>query len=75
MAPLRVAEIAGSNLVGYSSTTKELVDSSVPTALLGGVTLDSAALQGNVFSNAIPITSRPLLLFFFEKVHMEKKSY
>ena len=54
MAPLRVAELAGSNLVGYSATTKEIVDSSVPTSLLGGVTLDSATLQGNVVSNSIP---------------------
>ena len=54
MAPLRVAELAGSNLVGYSSLTKEIVDSSVPTSLLGGVTLDSASLQGNVVSNSIP---------------------
>ncbi|ADQ91685.1 hypothetical protein BpV1_058 [Bathycoccus sp. RCC1105 virus BpV1] len=54
MAPLRVAELAGSNLVGYSASTKEVVDSSVPTSLLGGVTLDSAALQGNVVSNSIP---------------------
>ena len=37
MTPLRVAEIAGSNLVGYSASTKEVVDSSVPTSLLGGV--------------------------------------
>ena len=54
MAPLRVAELAGSNLVGYSSTTKELVDSSVPTSLLGGVTLDIASLEGNVVSNSSP---------------------
>jgi len=54
MAPLRVAELAGSNLVGYSATTKEVVDSGVATELLGGVTLDSAALQGNVVSNSIP---------------------
>ena len=54
MAPLRVAELAGSNLVGYSATTKEIVDSSVPTSLLGGVTLDSATVQGNIVSNATP---------------------
>ena len=54
MAPLRVAELAGSNLVGYSASTKEVVDSGVATELLGGVTLDSAALQGNVVSNSIP---------------------
>ena len=52
MAPLRVAELEGSNLIGYYATTKEIVDSSVPTSLLGGVTLDSAALQGNVVSNS-----------------------
>ena len=63
MAPLRVAELAGSNLVGYSSLTKELVDSSVPTSLLGGVTLDSAALQGNVISNAIPHFANTLTAF------------
>ena len=54
MAPLRVAELAGSNLVGYSAITKEVVDSGVATELLGGVTLDSATLQGNVVSNSIP---------------------
>ena len=54
MAPLRVAELAGSNLMGYSATTKEVVDSGVATELLGGVTLDSAAVQGNVVSNSIP---------------------
>ena len=63
MAPLRVAELAGSNLVGYSSFTKELVDSSVPTTLLGGVTLDSAALQGNIVSNAIPHFANTLTAF------------
>lgn len=63
MAPLRVAELAGSNLVGYSSLTKEIVDSSVPTSLLGGVTLDSAALQGNIVSNAIPHFANTLTAF------------
>ena len=63
MAPLRVAELAGSNLVGYSSFTKELVDSSVPTSLLGGVTLDSAAIQGNIVSNAIPHFANTLTAF------------
>ena len=53
MAPLRVAELAGSNLVGYSSTTKEIVDSSVPTTLLGGVTLQSSTDRGNVTSNTV----------------------
>ena len=63
MAPLRVAELAGSNLVGYSSLTKEIVDSSVPTSLLGGVTLDSAALQGNVVSNITPHFANTLTAF------------
>ena len=31
MAPLRVAELAGSNLVGYSASTKEVVDSVLTT--------------------------------------------
>jgi hypothetical protein len=53
MAPLRVAEIAGSNLVGYSASTKEVVDSSVPTSLLGGVTLQAATDIGNVTSNTV----------------------
>ena len=53
MAPLRVAELAGSNLVGYSSVTKEIVDSSVPTTLLGGVTLQSSTDRGNVTSNTV----------------------
>ena len=63
MAPLRVAELAGSNLVGYSSLTKEIVDSSVPTSLLGGVTLDSATVQGNIVSNAIPHFANTLTAF------------
>jgi hypothetical protein len=60
MAPLRVAEIAGSNLVGYSASTKEIVDSSIPTTLLGGVTLQSATENGNTtdkfigFQNTAP---------------------
>ena len=53
MAPLRVADLAGSNLVGYSSVTKEIVDSSVPTTLLGGVTLQSSTDRGNVTSNTV----------------------
>ena len=53
MAPLRVAEIAGSNLIGYSATTKEIVDSSVPTTLLGGVTLQSATDNGNTTTNFV----------------------
>ena len=63
MAPLRVAELAGSNLVGYSATTKEIVDSSVPTSLLGGVTLDSATVQGNIVSNATPHFANTLTAF------------
>ena len=57
MAPLRVAELAGSNLVGYSSTTKEIVDSSVPTSLLGGVTLQAATDRGNVTSNTVQFSN------------------
>jgi len=63
MAPLRVAELAGSNLMGYSATTKEVVDSGVATELLGGVTLDSAALQGNVVSNSTPHFANTLTAF------------
>ena len=54
MAPLREAELAGATFIGYSSTTKEVVDTGVATSLLGGVTLDSAGIQGNVVSNSIP---------------------
>jgi len=57
MAPLRVADLAGSNLVGYSSTTKEIVDSSVPTTLLGGVTLQSSTDRGNVTSNTVQFSN------------------
>jgi hypothetical protein len=57
MAPLRVAELAGSNLVGYSSTTKEIVDSSVPTTLLGGVTLQASTDRGNVTSNTVQFSN------------------
>ena len=57
MAPLRVAELAGSNLVGYSSATKEIVDSSVPTTLLGGVTLQSSTDRGNVTSNTVQFSN------------------
>ena len=57
MAPLRVAELAGSNLVGYSATTKEVVDSSVPTTLLGGVTLQASTDRGNVTSNTVQFTN------------------
>ncbi len=54
MTPLREAELAGATFIGYSSTTKEVVDTGVATSLLGGVTLDSAGIQGNVVSNSIP---------------------
>ena len=54
MSPLREAELAGATFIGYSSTTKEVVDTGVATSLLGGVTLDSAGIQGNVVSNSIP---------------------
>jgi hypothetical protein len=57
MAPLRVAELAGSNLVGYSATTKEVVDSSVPTSLLGGVTLQASTDRGNVTSNTVQFSN------------------
>ena len=57
MTPLRVAEIAGSNLVGYSASTKEVVDSSVPTSLLGGVDLASAIDLGNTSSNTAIFTN------------------
>ena len=57
MAPLRVAELAGSNLIGYSSATSELVDSSVPTSLLGGVTLQAATDRGNVTSNTVQFSN------------------
>ena len=55
MAPLRVAEIATSNLLSYSPSTKEVVDSSVPTTLLGGVTLQSATENGNTTDKFIGI--------------------
>ncbi len=57
MAPLRVAELAGSNLIGYAAATKEVVDSSVPTSLLGGVTLQSATDRGNVTSNTVQFSN------------------
>jgi len=57
MAPLRVAELTGSNLVGYSSVTKEIVDSSVPTTLLGGVTLQASTDRGNVTSNTVQFSN------------------
>ena len=57
MAPLRVVEIEGSNLIGYSAITKEIVDSSVPTSLLGGVTFQSATDRGNVTSNTVQFSN------------------
>jgi len=54
MSPLREAELAGATFIGYSSSTKEVVDTGVATSLLGGVTLDSASEQGNVVSNSTP---------------------
>ena len=57
MAPLRVVEIEGSNLIGYSAITKEVVDSSVPTSLLGGVTFQSATDRGNVTSNTVQFSN------------------
>ena len=57
MTPLRVAEIAASNLLSYSASTKEVVDSSVPTALLGGVDLASAVDLGNTSSNTVIFTN------------------
>ena len=54
MTPLREAELAGATFIGYSSSTKEVVDTGVATSLLGGVTLDSAGIQGNVISNSVP---------------------
>ena len=54
MSPLREASLAGATFIGYSSSTKEVVDTGVATSLLGGVTLDSASEQGNVVSNSIP---------------------
>ena len=57
MTPLRVAEIAASNLLSYSASTKEIVDSSVPTSLLGGVDLASAVDLGNTSSNTAIFTN------------------
>ena len=54
MTPLRVADISGATFIGYSASSKEVVDTGVATSLLGGVTLDSAGLQGNVVSNSTP---------------------
>ena len=57
MTPLRVAEIAASNLLSYAASTKEIVDSSVPTSLLGGVDLASAIDLGNTSSNTVIFTN------------------
>jgi predicted acyltransferase (DUF342 family) len=63
MSPLREAELAGATFIGYSSITKEVVDTGVATSLLGGVTLDSAGVQGNVISNSIPHFANTLTAF------------
>ena len=54
MTPLRVAEIEDATFIGYDPVTKEVVDTGVLTSLLGGVTLDSASLQGNVITQTVP---------------------
>ena len=51
MTPLRTAEISGSTFLGYVPGTKEVVNTGVLTSLLGGMTLESAADQGNTVSN------------------------
>jgi len=53
MTPVRTAEISGSTFLGYVPGTKEVVDTGVLTSLLGGVTLESAADQGNTVSNVV----------------------
>nr|QOR60485.1 hypothetical protein [Bathycoccus sp. RCC716 virus 2] len=57
MTPLRTAEIAGSTFLGYVPGTKEVVNTGVLTSLLGGVTLESAANQGNTISNVVQYTN------------------
>ena len=57
MTPLRVAEIAGSTFLGYVPGTKEVVNTGVLTSLLGGVTLESAANQGNTISNVVQFSN------------------
>ena len=57
MTPLRTAEISGSTFLGYVPGTKEVVNTGVLTSLLGGVTLESAANQGNTVSNVVQYTN------------------
>ena len=57
MTPLRTAEISGSTFLGYVPGTKEVVNTGVLTSLLGGVTLESAADQGNTVSNVVQFTN------------------
>ena len=57
MTPLRVAEISGSTFLGYVPGTKEVVNTGVLTSLLGGVTLESAANQGNTISNVVQFSN------------------
>ena len=57
MTPLRTAEISGSTFLGYVPGTKEVVNTGVLTSLLGGVTLESAANQGNTISNVVQYTN------------------
>jgi len=54
MTPLRQATIGGATFIGYDSTTKEIVDTTVLTSLLGGISLDDVTKEGNVVSNGIP---------------------
>ena len=57
MTPVRTAEISGSTFLGYVPGTKEVVNTGVLTSLLGGVTLESAANQGNTVSNVVQYTN------------------
>jgi len=54
MTPLRQATIGDATFIGYDSTTKEIVDTTVLTSLLGGISLDDVTKEGNVVSNGIP---------------------
>ena len=54
MTPLRVADFGGATFIGYNSESKEIVNTGVLTSLLGGITLESASLEGNTISNSIP---------------------
>ena len=54
MTPLRQATIGDATFIGYDSTTKEIVDTTVLTSLLGGISLDDVTIEGNVVSNGIP---------------------